>query len=244
MGIGLDTRSYLIQAPRPNGEFERAQLKVAFTKQTESFMSRFRPGQVDETEADTPGGGTEAEPRRAVPEMPDDLVFYSWWNEEVATPPELQRSATGHGVQKRLRLQFATATGTFRLFLDDVKVPVTIAIEHADGTPVCARELYIGKKLDILGRATTLRSAGAKTISWIDAEAKRLLRRREWVVSELSKFCEVSKLVRQLGFHQLYLNRQNAPQRVATAPIGGQADLQRLVEEIEALERQLRQYRR
>eukprot|EP00966_Prymnesium_polylepis_P335062 7390416-Prymnesium_polylepis.1 len=36
------------------------------------------------------------------------------------------------------------------------QVPVTIAIEHADGTPVCARELYIGKKLDILGRRAPL----------------------------------------------------------------------------------------
>ena len=31
----------------------------------------------------------------------------------------------------------------------------------------------------VLGRPMTLRSASSKTIGWIDAEAKRLLRRRE-----------------------------------------------------------------
>ena len=125
-GVGLDTRSYLIQAPRPNGESERAQLKVAFTKQSESFMTRFRPGQVDETEADASGGGAEAEPRYAVPELPDDLVFYSWWNEEVATPPELQRSASGCAV-----LRSGVTPRSFRTGRD----PTWLQPHHTRRTP-------------------------------------------------------------------------------------------------------------
>ena len=187
MAVGLDTRSHLVQRPQPNGEADRAAKKAAFQQQAVSFATRFRPGDVEIENGEVP-----ASPRSSHLEMPRTLIFFSWWNEEVATPTELQRSGTGMGVRKMLRLEYTCHDGSFRLFLDDLKQPVAIAIEHADGSPVRARELFVGRKLDILGRPTTLRSAGAKTIEWIDAEAKRLLRRREWMVGELAKFCEVS----------------------------------------------------
>jgi len=215
-------------------------MRTKYQQQNNVFTSRFRPG--DALEGEEESGGPPPW-RVGASGIPDKLVFNSWWNEEVATPPELQRSGTGMGVRKQLQLVFATGPETFQLFLDDHKTAVAIAIEHADGSPVRPHELFVGKKLDILGRPTTLRSAGAKTIDWIDSEAKRLLRRREWLVEELSKFCEVPKAVHEMGFSQLYLNRQNAPQRAAMCPIGGQANLQRLVDEIDALEERLRRYR-
>ena len=39
------------------------------------------------------------------PEMPDPLVFMSWWNEEVATPVEFTPSGQGMGVRRQVRLQ-------------------------------------------------------------------------------------------------------------------------------------------
>lgn len=94
-----------------------------------------------------------------------------------------------------------------------------------------------------LCRPATLRSANAKTSSWIDAEAKRLLRRREHLLGALSSYCSVAKVLHKLGL-QLYLNRHNTSESRAAAPTGGQANLQRLQDEIKALDEQLRLCRR
>ncbi len=181
--------------------------------------------------------------RERAPEAPDPLVFYSWWNEESATPPELTRSGSGMGVRRQVRLHYSPKAGIFQLFTDDSKLPLSIAIEHADGTPVGAYELHVGTKLDVLGRPMTLRSASSKTIGWIDAEAKRLLKRREGLCVQISRFQDVAKAMLSCGFSGLYLNRQMAPSSHAVAPTGGQADLHRLTLEIRAMERLLVRYR-
>ena len=100
-------------------------------------------------------------------------------DEEVAMLPEYTPSGQGMGVRRQVRLHFLPRHGSFQLFTDDANVALTLTIEHADGSPVRAHELHVGAKLDVLGRPMTLRSASAKTISWIDSEAKRLLKRRE-----------------------------------------------------------------
>jgi hypothetical protein len=186
-----------------------------------------------------PGGG----PAPPV-NMPDPLVFYSWWNEEVATPPEFTPSGQGMGLRRQVRLHFLPRMGTFQLFTDDASTPpLTLAIEHSDGTSMQAIELHVGAKLDVLGRPMTLRSASAKTIAWIDSEAKRLVKRREGLCAQISKFADVHKAISQCGFTQLYLNRQMTPGEVCVPPTGGKADLARLHAEISALEGLLIRYR-
>ena len=123
-----------------------------------------------------------------------------------------------------------------------MQVPLTIAIEHADGSPVTAHELHVGAKLDVLGRPMTLRSASARTIAWIDSVAKRLLKRREGLCEQISKFRDVHKAILSCGFAQLYLDRQMSGAK-AVGPSGGQANLQRLISECEALEGLLIRYR-
>ncbi|KAL1529178.1 hypothetical protein AB1Y20_000137 [Prymnesium parvum] len=233
VGLGLDTRSFLAPPPKPDVVRERAALKAAFQQQSEAFASRYRPGllQRERKLAPKEHGG---------PQPPETLVFYSWWNEETPTPPELQRSGRAEAAHKRLQLQFHLPTGVFRLFLDGSKAPITLRIEHLDGAPVRAHDLFVGKRLDILGRPTTLRHADARTLVWIDAEGKRLLLRRERLLEELSKYHDVPKILHELGLHHLYLNRHSTPQRAVAAPSGGQANLQRLTEETAALEERLR----
>ena len=141
-----------------------------------------------------PGGGKPAPPIA----MPDPLVFYSWWNEEVATPPEFTPSGQGMGVRRQVRLHFLPRHGTFQLFTDDANAALTLAIEHSNGSAVRAIELHVGAKLDVLGRPMTLRSASARTINWIDSEAKRLLKRREGLCSQISKFADVHKAINQV----------------------------------------------
>ena len=186
-----------------------------------------------------PGGRTVA----AVP-MPDPMVFYSWWNEEVATLPEYTPSGQGMGVRKQVRLHYLPKHGSFQLFTDDANAALTLQIEHADGTPVGPLELHVGAKLDVLGRPMTLRSASARTISWIDAEAKRLLKKRDGLCAALAKFNDVHKLVLSLGL-SLYLNPTMAPNvnAMSKCPGGGKADIARLHREVEALGGLLAKYR-
>ena len=115
-----------------------------------------------------PNGGKPAAPVK----MPDPLVFYSWWNEEVATPPEFTPSGQGMGVRRQVRLHYLPKAGAFQLFADDAQAALTLQIEHADGSPVRAAELHVGAKLDVLGRPMTLRSASARTIEYIDSAAR------------------------------------------------------------------------
>ena len=175
--------------------------------------------------------------------MPDPLVFFSWWNEEVATPVECTPSGQGMGVRRQVRLHYLPRAQAFQLFAEDTDAALSLAIEHADGTSVQATELHVGAKLDVLGRPMTLRSASARTISWIDAEAKRLLKRREALCAQISKFKDVHKALASVNISQLYLNAQMAPTTQTPVPTGGKANLHRLHSEIEALEGLLLRYR-
>jgi hypothetical protein len=79
--------------------------------------------------------------------MPDPLVFYSWWNEEVAMLPEFTPSGQGMGVRRQVRLHYLPRHGSFQLFTEDANAALTLTIEHADGTPVRAHELHVGAKV-------------------------------------------------------------------------------------------------
>jgi len=186
-----------------------------------------------------PGGGKPPPPVA----MPDPLVFFSWWNEEVAVLPEFTPSGQGMGVRRQVKLEYLPRHGSFQLVTDDAPTALTLTIEHADGTPVRPLELRVGAKLDVLGRPMTLRSASARTISWIDSEAKRMLKRREGLCEQISKFRDVHKALASCGFSQLYLNPQMTPDRQMDIPTGGKANLDRIHKEIEALEGLLTRYR-
>ncbi len=175
--------------------------------------------------------------------IPDPLVFYSWWNEELATPTEFTPSGQGMGVRRQVKLHYLPQHGTFQLFTEDVKAALTLTIEHADGSPVRPEELFVGATLDVLGRPMTLRSASAKTIAWVDAEAKRLLRRREGLCAQISKFKDVHKALETVGITQLYLNRLMDANTTSVPPDGGKANLARLTMEVTALEGLLQRYR-
>jgi len=169
-------------------------------------------------------------------------VFMSWWNEELATPVEFTPSGQGMGMRRQVKLHYLPAHGTFQLLAEDGPA-LTLSIEHPDGTPIGPQELYVGATLDVLGRPMTLRSASAKTISWIDSEAKRLLKRREALCAQLQKFRDVHKALEELGISQLYLNPQMAPDSQMTLPSGGKANLKRMHTEIDVLEKVLTRYR-
>ena len=105
-------------------------------------------------------------------------------------------------------------------------------------------DLHVGRKLDVLGRQTTLMKGSAKTIAWIAAEAKRLLRRRTALYDELGRFCDARRALAGAGVPRLYLANPVAPTDKCEIKMGGATSCARLLAEIAALEGLLLGYRR
>jgi len=248
------TKSYLVAPPRtPRGGVstaaETSSVSVASPRNYTASSSVFDRGLSPRQQAmETVCHGLLRDPRPGVRstlgnDMPDPMIFYSWWNEEVATPSEFSKSGQGMGVRRNVKLHYLPTAGHFQLFTEDMQSALTLTIEHSDGSPVRPEELFVGATLDVLGRPMTLRSASAKTIAWVDSEAKRLLRRREGLCAQISKFKDVHKALETVGISQLYLNRLVDKDTTAVPPGGGKANLARIVMEIQALEGLLMRYR-
>ena len=127
------TTSYLIRSPP----------RTSATASSSSAVPMMRPPHGGETIChglfrDPSSQRSEGwQPSQPVP-MPDPFVFYTWWNEEVATPVEFTPSGQGMGVRRQVRLHYLPQHGSFQLFTDDANAPLTIVIEHADGSPCAA----------------------------------------------------------------------------------------------------------
>lgn len=126
------TRSYLVKSQRSTTTPDVSTISVApppevLAQGTETICH----GLLRDPK---PGGGKPAPATK----MPDPLVFYSWWNEEVATPPEFTPSGQGMGVRRQVRLQYCPRTAAFQLFADDANAALSLQIEHrcVDG-PQC-----------------------------------------------------------------------------------------------------------
>jgi hypothetical protein len=50
-------------------------------------------------------------------------------------------------------------------------------------------DLHVGARVDVLGRTVTLRQASLDTITWLDHQARRLIRRKQQLEHSLNKFC-------------------------------------------------------
>ena len=246
------TKSFLVAPPRgPPSGTALMQTSMSNSPRAAAATSVFdaeRSSRLGPIGMETVCHGLLRDPRpgarpAALTTIPDPLVFYSWWNEELATHPDYTTSGQGMGVRRNVKLHYLPLTDCFQLFTEDVKAALTLSIEHTDGTPVRPHELFVGATLDVLGRPMTLRSASAKTIAWVDAEAKRLLRRREALCAAIQKFQDVHKALESIGITQLYLNRQMDANTTAIPPDGGKANLARLTMEVHALEGLLQRYR-
>lgn len=118
------TKSYVVKAPNPLTKAAAAAEPPAPA-----------PAALHGLLRDPQTGGRKPAPPVA---MPDPLVFYSWWNEEVATPHECTPSGQGMGVRRQVRLNYLPRQEMFQL-ITDTEHSLMLTIEHADGTPVRVR---------------------------------------------------------------------------------------------------------
>jgi hypothetical protein len=175
-------------------------------------------------------------------DVPEVLEFKSWWLEEgpstLAHPPgqgtSLRRlnAQRGHGTRHTMTVYYFVEEQLFQVHIDDTPDPFTVRIARPDGSSLEAWDLYVGARLDILGRPTTLMKASCETYTWLDKQAQLMLKQIKRLEEDLAKFQPLSLTVTDHSSTLL-------PHR----PQGGKVCLRRLVQEIENLDAALEVYR-
>eukprot|EP00668_Euglena_longa_P041031 GGOE01053995.1.p1 GENE.GGOE01053995.1~~GGOE01053995.1.p1 ORF type:complete len:203 (+),score=72.44 GGOE01053995.1:90-698(+) len=158
------------------------------------------------------------------PRVPELMEFESWWME---------------GGQKRYLLAlYHPAHAAFEILLDTSDAPLRVAIFNRNNQPLRAWDLYVGVVVDVLGKPTTLQRASSATSAWLDANAKRLWKRRQWLEDELRKFTQVPPLQ-----HMEVTIPKALREGTGFGPIGGTTHLARLAQLVLFLTRCLQQYK-
>ena len=130
------------------------------------------------------------------------MEFESWWNEEGPSrldhPPgpgttiRQLNAQTGHGTKHTMTIFYFTMEQLFQIHIDDTPEPFTIAITRPDGSSLEPWDLYVGARLDVLGRPTTLMKASCETMTWLDRQAGLMMQRIKRLEADLAKFQPLS----------------------------------------------------
>ena len=202
--------------------------------------------------------------RFAGADIPEVMEFESWWNEEGPSrldhPPgpgtaiRQLNAQTGHGTKHTMTIFYFSIEQLFQIHIDDTPEPFTIAITRPDGSSLEPWDLYVGARLDVLGRPTTLMKASCETMTWLDRQAGLMMQRIKRLEADLAKFQPLS--VRASSFGSLCPRPLTARGRclqltvtdhssalLPHAPKGAKVCLRRLVQEIENLDAALAVYR-
>eukprot|EP01012_Entosiphon_sulcatum_P003176 TRINITY_DN10910_c0_g1_i1.p1 TRINITY_DN10910_c0_g1~~TRINITY_DN10910_c0_g1_i1.p1 ORF type:complete len:181 (-),score=26.33 TRINITY_DN10910_c0_g1_i1:5-547(-) len=167
---------------------------------------------------------TEAAIAALFPSVPSVMEFESWWTE--------------NGLRRYMLLLFYPANEIFEVLVDDSKVPLRVAVFNRDNQPLRAWDLYVGAVIDILGKPTTLMKCTHATCEWLDANAKRLWKRRLWLEKELTKFRVVPPLAAIEGptVSRLFESDKHTA-------LGGHIHLARLAKSVAFLSEELSHFR-
>jgi len=140
--------------------------------------------------------------RFAGADIPEVMEFESWWNEEGPSrldhPPgpgtaiRQLNAQTGHGTKHTMTIFYFSIEQLFQIHIDDTPEPFTIAITRPDGSSLEPWDLYVGARLDVLGRPTTLMKASCETMTWLDRQAGLMMQRIKRLEADLAKFQPLS----------------------------------------------------
>ncbi|KAH9144155.1 hypothetical protein AeRB84_011883 [Aphanomyces euteiches] len=109
----------------------------------------------------------------------DILCFHSSWNETRLNVLE----------KRHADIYFSIRAKHFQFVLGNCDNVYTIShINGRDEKPLEAWDLYVGAKITILGRSTTLMKASMLTLQWLDFQTKKLMAIKEKLHNELKKY--------------------------------------------------------
>jgi len=122
--------------------------------------------------------------KKAAALVPDLLAFKSWYNER--------------GEKHYMDIIFKTDSGFHVIVQKDIAFDLP-DIVGPGGKPVECWDLYVGSKLNILGKPTILKQADCQTGEWIEQQARRLRKERDELENRLRKFTTVPERPRVLN---------------------------------------------
>ena len=109
------------------------------------------------------------------------LEFKSWWTEQI--------QGMEKGSKRRyMDLLFSCETGQFQVILDRSDKVYTLSHIEGKHGPLEAWDLFVGARVNVLGRTTTLMQASGPTLDWLDYHCQRLKRARNALKRELKKY--------------------------------------------------------
>ena len=160
------------------------------------------------------------------PEL-DVLEFKSWWSEASL--------GVEKGSMKRyVELRFDIPTGNFQVLLDRSDKMYTLS--HIQGLhgPLQCWDLYVGARVNILGRSTTLMQASGATLEWLEAHGGRLRKIKERLETEIMKY--------DRKMSKMFIGNVKV-KKVTNGQEMGTSSLRRLMQEIEKRRIGLSKYR-
>ncbi|DBA04525.1 TPA: hypothetical protein N0F65_011073 [Lagenidium giganteum] len=108
------------------------------------------------------------------------MCFHAWWTERTQQTTK----------KSLVHIYFSIPTKHFQVVLEDTENVFTIShiVNHTNGKVLECWDLYVGARIMILGRLTTLMQASMLTSQWLDMHHKALQKQKEQLQTELLKY--------------------------------------------------------
>ena len=121
---------------------------------------------------------------RPAPPAPKRLIFFAWWFEE--------------GVKKYMELRYDMEAKIFHITLNKTVALRYVKIAGREGELLQCWDLYIGQKIDVLGKPTTLMQADHGTLQWLEYHARRLLKKAHELENEIMQFKPIPDVIHKI----------------------------------------------
>lgn len=121
---------------------------------------------------------------KPAPPSPPLLVFFAWWFEE--------------GVKKYMELRYDMKAKVFHIILNKSVALRDVKIAGRDGEILQCWDLFVGQKMDVLGKPTTLMQANQATLLWLAHHARRLLKKALELENEIMQFKPIPDIIHRM----------------------------------------------
>ena len=133
--------------------------------------------------------------------------------------------------RRYMDLLFSCETGQFQVILDRSDKVYTLSHIEGKHGPLEAWDLYVGARINVLGRMTTLMQASGPTLDWLDYHSKRLQKASSSLKRELKKYS------------MSFAREQSSLMSKSSKGGKGAVSLRKLLNDIDSLRTRLSDYR-
>ncbi|EKX45197.1 hypothetical protein GUITHDRAFT_152765, partial [Guillardia theta CCMP2712] len=153
-------------------------------KSFEDVKQKFTTFQIDSHRVDSKAPESFKRRPHPPPPAPKRLVFFSWWFEEA--------------VKKYIELRYDMEAKNFQIILNKSVALRDVKIAGRDGEQLQCWDLFVGQKIDVLGKPTTLMQASHSTLMWLEYHSRRLLKKALEIENEIMQFKPIPDIIHRM----------------------------------------------